>query len=307
MTIGIAVRGPGAGAAILTALARLESVGDGAIGGFVSLAAMAPDGSIHRADTQCGGGDALLARLGPGPILDARLAVIMSSGPDRPEPLAQFTPARPGVGLVTGHRFPNALGRDGKPLAEAALDLLEAGYSPDAAAQAVAANNPRADAGVILLGADARIGLANTALVGRHRDKGSALVQTDTHAVGVLHNSIEPHALIAPLAVHFVTQALSHAGDSLPSLHVAAGVPVRHAATCSRVMIDRSGKATALEIATDYNGDTSWSAGLGPEAEIVRENQVVGRATTDPYLLIRDGHLTSVNGLAAIDLHYRAY
>ncbi len=45
----------------------------------------------------------------------ARHAALMSSGPNRPSPLAQFTPGDARVGLVTGHRLPNTVGAGGDP------------------------------------------------------------------------------------------------------------------------------------------------------------------------------------------------
>src|SRR5687768_16062026 len=110
MTIGIAAYGTRAGLAVCLALKAVEAVGRGAVGGFVSFVAIRSDGSVGRAETQQGGIAATfgagLERL-PTDLRDALCAGVMSSGPDRPTPLSQFTPAAVGVGLITGHRMPN--------------------------------------------------------------------------------------------------------------------------------------------------------------------------------------------------------
>ena len=85
MTIGIAASGPHAAKAIIAALAAVEAIGTGAIGGFVSLAAIS-GGVLHRAQTQTGGGRALFEGPTPPHFLEANLAVLMSSGPNRPAP-----------------------------------------------------------------------------------------------------------------------------------------------------------------------------------------------------------------------------
>ena len=164
MTIGIAASGPGAGRAILDALSAAEGVGTGAIGGFLSFACLTDTG-LWRCGRQRGGARGFLNEGLPDKIGAAPLAVLMSSGPDRPEPLSQFTPGADGVGLVTGHRFPNAPDRDGIALGAAALALMRQGADPQAAASAVAWANPDADAGLICLDLAGRIGQANTAYV----------------------------------------------------------------------------------------------------------------------------------------------
>lgn len=304
MTIGIAAAGPGAAGAILDALARVEAVAEGAIGGFVSMAVMTDDGTVQRAEIQRGGARALLARPPPATLLDAPLAVLMSSGPDRPAPLSQFTPARAGVGLVTGRRFPNALGVGGRPLALEALDLMADGCAPTDAAHRVAERNPQADAGLVLLSMDGRIGMANTRLVRRHADLGQAVARWKDRAVAVMHNSIAPHDVLAPLTVELVERRLGQGHSAKAVLQIAAGLPVRPASARSCVEV-AAGRATALDIATVYNGDPSWSAGLGPDAEIFEEGRLIGHAAADPFLVIHDGRLVTVDGQAATALTYR--
>jgi hypothetical protein len=66
--------------------------GAGALHGFVSVVAIGADGRLHRAEIQDGGTAAMLA---DGPLAhrlaNATRAGLMSSGPNRPAPLSQFT------------------------------------------------------------------------------------------------------------------------------------------------------------------------------------------------------------------------
>ena len=149
MTIGIAVTGDGAGLAAFRALEAVERVARGAIGGFVSFVVISEGGALLRAETQRGGTSTLFVegeRTGATPppaVADARFAALMSSGPDRPTPLAQFTPGDAAHGLVTGHRLPNMPG-DGtdRPLNEAVLARLVAGADPRQAVETELAQHP---------------------------------------------------------------------------------------------------------------------------------------------------------------------
>ncbi|MCI5074056.1 hypothetical protein [Oricola sp.] len=195
MTIGIAAAGPRAGLGIFHALRAVERVGRGAIGGFVSLAVLTSDGEILRASTQTGGTTTLFGGDGPPlEIAEARLAVLMSSGPNRPEPLAQFTPVRPDVALITGHRLPNVVAVGATPPNEMLLDAIETGLSAQAAVRQVLQANADADAGVIALTPAGEIALGDTALVERRGDRGGLLFSDEQAGVtgGVLHNSIFP-------------------------------------------------------------------------------------------------------------------
>ncbi|WP_346907757.1 DUF6963 family protein [uncultured Roseibium sp.] len=55
MTIGIALSGPNAGLCLFKALAAVERISRGSIGGFVSFAVITADGQLLRAQTQDGG------------------------------------------------------------------------------------------------------------------------------------------------------------------------------------------------------------------------------------------------------------
>jgi hypothetical protein len=155
MTIGIAAWGPDAGHAVFAALTAAEKVGRGSIGGFAVFVAITGDGRVIRAETQRGGTATLFLNgetTGTNPPDEAGaapLAALMSSGPDRPEPLAQFVVADGRAGLVTGHRLPNAAAVSGRPLNAEILELMRTGSAPADAVRQVLEANPHADAGVI--------------------------------------------------------------------------------------------------------------------------------------------------------------
>lgn len=299
MTVGIAVSGVGAGRAALAALSAIEAVGRGAIGGFVSLAAITADGRLLRAETQRGGASGLGA-VDPD-IATAPLVVLMSSGPDRPEPLAQFTPAEAGLGLVTGHRLPN-MARPGQPAPNlAALDLLREGAGVERAANAPLDADPDADAGLIVMDLGGQMALANSAAVGRRDDCGEALVRDAMSGltVGVLHNSIFPHAALAMLAVSVALDS-ANPGDRMDGRARLIGV------SCAQgyeraLHLDRNGHAQSVTVV-----DPTW---LGPEWEgsvvqrgdpVLQDGALIGHVTWEVYCTLRNGVVTAGRGSKAV-------
>lgn len=217
----------------------------------------------------------------------------MSSGPDRPPPLARFTPAAAGVGLVTGHRFPNTWGADRRSLAEAVLAAMAAGAAPDPPCRSVMEANPLADAGVIALAADGRLGLANSRRVEGFPTAGSALRRTGDKGVAVLHNAIYPAAALAPLAAEMVLDAMAGA-PPLPRLLLPRGVAVRHT---SRAAVEIEGdRIVALALPAPWHGDVPWSTALGPSAGILEHGRLVGHLASDPFLIVENGRLVSADG-----------
>lgn len=198
MTIGIGAFGPKAGAAVLAGWAEAERIGSGSIGGFAVLTAITEGRGVLRLECQRGGLAALRRDREAdawNAISAARVAGVITSGPDRPEPLAQFLAASPG-GLVTGHRLPNRAAASGQAMNLAALDLIEAGMPPDAAVARVTAENPEVDAGLIGVTRDG-IGLADTRLVLLRDDRGALMEREPGQGRAILHNSITPVAGLA--------------------------------------------------------------------------------------------------------------
>ena len=122
MTFALGAFGPNAGLAAFRALRLVETVARGSIGGFITDAAITKDGELVCQETQHGGTRTLFAEgescgvEPPERTANAVAVGLLASAPDRPDPLSQFVPADGAVGILTGHRLPNQVGADGRPL-----------------------------------------------------------------------------------------------------------------------------------------------------------------------------------------------
>jgi hypothetical protein len=313
MTIGIVAYGPNAGRAVFDALRAVERVASGAIGGFASFVAISGDARLHRVQTQRGGTATLFTdgeTTGvepPGSVAGALLAGVMSSGPDRPEPLMQFTPAEAALGIVSGHRLPNMPGADGRPLNQLVLDLMRQGLAPEDAVAQVSAGNPNADAGFIAGDLQGRIAAGNSARVARRPDLGHARRQaTDGRAVvEVLHNAIVPAGAIAALAAETALETMLALSQPESWIEVRAGTPVLAGAR-DRVIVDANALAVAIET-TDHRILTGrWNcAAIYLGSEVVRDDAVVGSTVVEPNAVVEDGALLSLSGQGTFRLGFR--
>ena len=325
MTIGIAARGTAAGRAVLAGLAAVEAVGSGEIRGFGVFRAIAPAGGPDRAlpdlalidaETQDGGSAALVADLARRGLLQAAeaatVAAVISSGPDRPEPLIQFL-AGSTAGLVTGHRRPDRPGADDVAVNLAALRLLEAGIAPDRAVASVLDANPEVDAGLIAVTAEG-LGMAETDRVRRRMDRGSARLAVRGGAaevavgevavgeVAVLHNAIQPFEGLAALAAGAARMVLEAALPPLPSVRLVPGMAIE------------TGSADGLWLAADGTverivsanpslaGLAGWTSGavyLG--TPVYRGGARVGTTVAEAYCRLDRGRIAEVAaGLATV-------
>ncbi len=212
MTIGIGAFGRRAGAAVLAAWEEAERRATGSLHGFAVFTVLDEDGRPITVTCQRGGLATLRARPdAQRDLLDrmaeAAVAGVITSGPDRPEPLTQFLAAGP-AGLVTGHRLPNLPTAEGVPANRAALALLEKGLPPRHAAEAVLDGNPDLDAGLIAV-TRSGVGLANSAHVAGRDDLGKALILAEDrrYGLGLLHNSITP--------IEGLAEAVAAAGEAV--------------------------------------------------------------------------------------------
>lgn len=309
MTIGIAAVGPNAGRAVFEALAAIERVGTGAIGGFAVFAALTRDGTLHRAETQRGGTRTLFTNGettgGPPPqeLAAATMAGLISSGPDRPAPLAQFLPAEPGIGLVTGHRLPNAAGVTGAPVNLAVMELMRAGRSAAEAVDAVLEADPQADAGLIAVDWRGGLHARNSARVMRRPDIGHARREARGAAVEVLHNAIHPHGPLAALAAEIAMAVL----DPMPAtgiVTVRSGTPLV-AGEESRVQVGPDSIAERVEV-TDHRllqGRHNCAAVyLG--AKVMRGSECLGVTLYEPNVVVVDGRIVSLSGQTEVAISY---
>lgn len=310
MTIGIAAYGPGAGLAILRALAAVETIGRGSIGGFVSVVALTRTGEVTRAETQQGGSRGMFPAgidAAPPQLIMAPVAGLISSGPNRPAPLAQFTPACAGVGLVTGHRMPNTIGVSGRLINDEVLALMREGLGAEAAVKRVLAANPMADAGIIALSSDGDLFAGDTDYVARRGDSGRVVVGSrgGGAVVGVLHNSIHPSRPLASLAAEIALDVMQPLDRIDGWITLRSGTPLL------------AGPANAVQIASDGFVDTiivedhrflggSWSVGLGYETPVMKDGACMGIMLHEPYMVVRDARVLTIDGEPELKIPVRS-
>ncbi|WP_051242044.1 DUF6963 family protein [Stappia stellulata] len=250
MTIGIAAYGQNAGRAVLDGLRATEVLGRGAIGGFAVFSILDRQGVHRQIACQRGGASQLQAADAFG---DARCAAVISSGPDRPEPLSQFLVAGAGLGLVTGHRLPNRIDAAGVPSNASVLRRMARGETPSEAVQAAVGGDPEMDAGLIAVTLDGRIGFANTARVARRCDLIQASRADERRGYALLGNSI--HFAVGcggGTAIGDVVWSRLSGGPARTFLaELAHPVPVCRART-DRVEIDAAGRVTLIRRADPW-------------------------------------------------------
>ena len=304
MTIGIAASGDNAGLAVFRALKVVESVGAGCIGGFVSFAAITRAGELVRATTQRGGTSTLFVvneRTGTEPppgVASAPIAALMSSGPDRPEPLAQFVAGEPGTGLVTGHRFAHAQGANGVAFNQDVLDRMMRGASVVGAVDAVLEENRQADVGLIGIDVHGNVHARNTGRVADRIDGGSAEHRSDAPgpSISILHNAVLPVAGIAMMAVDVAVETMRPAWSPEFWIEANAGTRVVLGESNSvrvdsdlRVLAITTTDSSLLQGRRDgsliYIGSHVWQGG-----------KRLGYTVFEPYIVLVDGVIESLIG-----------
>jgi hypothetical protein len=268
-------------------------VGKGAIGGFVSVAAIG-EGVLHRCESQRDGARGLLEEGLPGSLAAASLSVLMSSGPDRPEPLSQFTPGDAKVGLVTGHRFPNMPGAGGLGLAVSALQRMREGKTPGEAAEEIAEANPTADAGLICMDLNGRIGVANTQYVAGFPGLGRAVRSVGQARVAVLCNAITPAGPIADLVADLAIASMQPPPD-FGEVSLSTGVPVLWGRK-PEVIVNDALEPLEVHLPGPQPPAGLWSGGYGPAAPLTSAGRVLGYMIDEPFLTGRANKIENIDG-----------
>ena len=304
MTIGIAAFGSNAGLAVFRALRAVEAVGSGCIGGFASFAAITADGDLVRATTQRGGTSTLFVvdeRTGADPppgAAAAPIAALMSSGPDRPEPLAQFVAGDARAGLVTGHRFAHAQGANGVAFNQDVLARMMQGVEVVTAVDDVIAENTHSDVGLIGIDVNGQVHARNTVRVAGRFDAGAAerSRQASRAAVSILHNAIHPVAGIADMAADVAMETMQPTGSPEFWIEANAGTPVV-LGDCNAVRVTHDLRVT--EVTTT---DASLLSGRRDGAPIYigshvwQDGRRLGYTVFEPYIVLVDGVIESLIG-----------
>jgi hypothetical protein len=310
MTIGIAAVGPNAGRAVFEALAAVERVSRGAVGGFAAFVAITADGRMLRFATQRGGTRTLFVEgettgVGPPPeVAAARIAGVMSSGPDRPKPLDQFVPADERGRLVTGHRLPNVAGVNGEAINVEVLRAMGDGLSAKDAVDRALDANPEADAGLIAVDTEGRIYARNSARVERRPDIGGARREDAVSGslVEVLHNAIFPYEPVASLAASVAMEVMApqFAPDAYVTVH--AGTPLE-AGSDNAVLVDRDMVAQRVVTTDRYllQGRQDGAA-IYLNSLVWLDGRLLGRTVTEPYVVVEHGRILSLSGQSSCRL-----
>ncbi|WFT97041.1 hypothetical protein QA633_08330 [Bradyrhizobium barranii] len=305
MTIGIGAFGPMAGLAVYRALRAAEKIGTGSIGGFATFAAITDDGRPIFAVTQRGGAATAFTEgettgVEPWPeFATAKLAAVISSGPDRPGDLTSFIPIDPAVGFVTGHRSPSTIGSNGKPMNADALARMRAGASASEVAVAVTGESPQADCGIICVDIKGQMGVSNTVRVVNRPDVAQVVrhYKRTGAAVAVLHNAIFPRMAVAEIAAAVAMETMTADLEPEGFITITAGTPIckgdQDAVFCNesgRVLrvttTDAAvGLRARLRIAAPYLASAVW---LG--------DTLVGRSTLEPIAIAEGGRLITFDG-----------
>lgn len=303
MTIGIAASGPWAGAGVLAGLQAVEMVGRGAIGGFVGLAVLTLDRRLVRAETQKGGTHGLFPEATPDEILTAPLAALISSGPDRPTPLSQFVAGDADVGLVTGHRFPQTIKRDGQPLNGTILEAMRRGSSPQRAVDDVIDETPEFDAGFIALSAQGAFGIGNMPSVLRRSDQGavqSSCSETGS-AAAAIHNAIQPHKAIGLLACETVLDAMRLRGTAQSTITLKAGLHLSYGAA-PEIHVDIAGFVIGIDHPDARDLQNEKSFGMGDRVCVKQDGRVIGWLAQEPFMVVRNNKIVTLDGKTSLDL-----
>ncbi len=303
MTIGIAATGPWAGAGVLAGLRAVEAVGRGAIKGFVSLAVLTESQELLRAETQDGGTKGLFADQPPERILSAPYAALISSGPNRPTPLSQFVAAAPGVGLVTGHRFPHMVAKDGNPLNANVLASMGSGLSAQTAIDDVIAANPELDAGFVALSTKGEIGWGNMPSVLRRFDHGAATRNCEETGavVTALHNAIYPHRAIALVASEVALDEMRLRDTTIRTITVSSGVELSLGER-PEIHVDKASHATRILHPQAQVLAKETSVGMGDRVKVVQVGEILGWLGHEPFMVIRNGSIFTLDGQTEVEL-----
>lgn len=312
MTIAIAASGPQAGQAIFQALQAAEAVGKGAIGGFVTLAAITSDRVLLRHETQRGGTQTLFIEgetTGVDPphrVSGAIAAALISSGPDRPTPLSQFLTADPQAGLVTAHRVPQGPSGNGIPLNVEVLAGLQAGQSAQIATQQVLEANPDTDVGFITVDGQGNLYVQNSKRVQTRPDVGIAYRQDSSTGarLAVLHNAIRPHSSLAPLVADIGWQEMVKPDPIIGWINLSVGVPLVYGEV-DAVEVDDQGQVQTI-VTSDRTFVTHERSGVGIYLySLVRhQGKVLGKTLLEPICTVRDGRLLDMSGQTQLRISY---
>lgn len=305
MTIGIGTSGKNAGEAAFKALQAVERVTTGSIRGFAVYAVIKEDGKVQMYTTQRGGTKTLVIKgettgvLPPKEVFKAKIAALISSGPDRPEPLSRVLPSKENIGLVSGHRIPIApCIVTGKPLNWRALELMESGLNAIEAVNKVMDDNPNADAGLICVDIKGNVGIKNSRRVDARPDVAMSFKEDkESRArVGVLMNEIHPEKSVTELAAETALMIMSEERKPDTEILVRVGLKVE-AGNEDLVHINKNNEVTKV-VTTDEWALKGEALCVTPYllSKVFKESKEIGYTIEEPLTLLKDGVIADLAG-----------
>lgn len=309
-TIAIAASGANAGLAVFRALQQAEKIASGSIGGVAVMDVMLPDGTICSYGNFGRGGTATLFVSGeetgvppPPEIAEARIAVLISTGPREPVQLSEdaceqdFSTGADGVGLVVGHRLPDAPGRDGEAVNAHVMRLMKEGLRPTEAVDRVMGANPEVDAGLIAVGADGTIAMYNSRRVDRRSDYGHARGEdAPTGAVvETILNEIHPPQAVAQLVVNVALETMTGSREPDFEVLVQSGLAVEYSdENVVEVNSDRVVTRVTTDVRNHLDGEV-WAVLPYLHSRVVQEGSTLGYTINEPLAHLKDGIIQSLS------------
>ncbi len=313
MTIGIGAIGNNAGLAVWKALQSVELVTSGSIGGFATFVILDSEYKSKTFCTQRGGSQTLFTygdsvmKYPPQEVIDAPFAGVVSSGPDRQEPISALIPVADGVGLVTGHRIPAAIGKNGISVNWEVFQLMKEGIPADEAVKTIMQQNPKIDTGLIALDIRGNMGMMNSDRVNTRLDISSAHFEKGGAKIMVLNNEIYPHTIVADIAANIGMEVML--ADRKPDLVIKmyAGIKIQYDEN-ERVIINDNNVVQAI-----YTADTSVLKGkmitcvvpyLGNP--VIKNGKTIGVMMNEPVAVLDEGVVVNFTGAPYIERDVRS-
>jgi hypothetical protein len=185
---------------------------------------------------------------------------------------------------------------------------MRLGSSPEDAVAEVIGANSEIDAGIIALAVDGRAHAANTTYVQRRSDLGQAMIgsQVEGALVAVLHNAIRPHRPLAALAAEVALDVMKPADRPDDWIFFHAGVNIT-LGSVNAVVVDARGVVELMVIDNPKYLTGSWSLGVGSETKVLRHPGAFGAMIYEPYMIVKNGRLQSVDGQSELSVPIRSY
>ena len=138
------------------------------------------------------------------------------------------------------------------------------------------------------------------------KDKGSLTTRcTETgNTVATLHNAIRPHKAIALLANEVALEEMRFRATPLETITISAGVAIVVGDT-PEIVIDNNHKALRIIHPEASDAAEKTAFGVGDRVRITKSGEVFGWLDQEPFMVVSQGVIVSLDGQVAIDAPVR--